>query len=185
MKNVIYVTGNKAKIESARHALEPLGFKIDNIKMETPEIQADDVVEVSKYSAQWAAQKLNKPVLKNDSGLFVNGLKGFPGVYTRFVDETIGEDGLLKLMENIEDRTAYFKESIAYCEPGKSPVVFEGITKGRIDTKKSGSNGWRWDFVFIPDGEEQPLACFEDDKKWDFWSQDAYKDLAKYLETKN
>lgn len=28
MKNVIYVTGNKAKIESARHALEPLGFKL-------------------------------------------------------------------------------------------------------------------------------------------------------------
>lgn len=116
--------------------------------------------------------------------MFVNGLKGFPGVYTRFVDETIGEDGLLKLMENIDDRTAYFKESIAYCEPGKKPVVFEGITKGRIDTKKSGSNGWSWDFVFIPDGEEQPLACFEDDKKWDFWSQDAYKDLAKYLENK-
>ena len=41
------------------------------------------------------------------------------------------------------------------------------------------------DGVGIPDGEEQPLACFEDDKKWNFWSQDAYKNLAKYLETKN
>ena len=183
MKVITYVTGNKAKVESARHALEPLGFDINNIKMETPEIQADDVVEVSKYSAKWAAEKLNKPVLKNDSGLFVNGLKGFPGVYTRYVDETIGEDGLLKLMENLEDRTAYFKESIAYCEPGNEPVVFEGITKGKIDTKKSGSNGWSWDFVFIPDGEEESLACFEDEKKWSFWSQDAYKELAKYLNT--
>lgn len=184
MKKITYVTGNIAKIESARKVLEPLGFEVDNIKMETPEIQADDVVEVSKYSAKWAAEKLNTPVLKNDSGLFVNALKGFPGVYTHYVEDTLGEDGLLKLMEGIDDRTAYFKESIAYCEPGGEPVVFEGITKGIIDYKKSGDNGWSWDFVFIPEGENKTLACFEDDEKWDFWSQDAYKRLAKYLEEK-
>ncbi len=184
MKKITYVTGNIAKIESARKVLEPLGFEVDNIKMETPEIQADDVVEVSKYSAKWAAEKLNTPVLKNDSGLFVNALKGFPGVYTHFVEDTLGEDGLLKLMEGIDDRTAYFKESIAYCEPGGEPVVFEGITKGIIDYKKSGDNGWSWDFVFIPEGENKTLACFEDNEKWDFWSPDAYKRLAKYLEEK-
>ncbi len=184
-KSITYVTGNWAKLASAKQVLEPLGYEVDNIKMETPEIQADDVVEVSMYSAKWAAEKLNKPVLKNDSGLFVNGLKGFPGVYTSFVEKTIGEDGLLKLMENLDDRSAYFKESIAYCEPGKEPVVFEGITKGKIDSKKKGTNGWRWDFVFSPEGEKQSLACFEDDKKWDFWSQDAYKKLAEYLKNKN
>ena len=184
MKKVTYVTGNQAKIESARYALEPLGFEIDNVKLETPEIQADDVIEVSKYSAKWAAEKLNKPILKNDSGLFINGLNGFPGVYTKFVDETIGEDGVLKLMEGMENRTAYFKESIAYCEPGSEPVVFVGITKGLIDTKKTGTNGWSWDFIFIPEGEKQSLACFDDDKKWGFWSQDAYKELAKYLGNK-
>ena len=184
MKKITYVTGNIAKIESARKVLEPLGFEVDNIKMETPEIQADDVVEVSKYSAKWAAEKLNTPVLKNDSGLFVDALKGFPGVYTHFVEDTLGEDGLLKLMEGIDDRTAYFKESIAYCEPGGEPVVFEGITKGIIDYKKSGDNGWSWDFIFIPEGENKTLACFEDNEKWDFWSPDAYKRLAKYLEEK-
>ena len=184
MKTITYVTGHWAKIESAKHALEPLGFVIDNIKMETPEIQADDVVEVSKNSAKWAAEKLNMPVLKNDSGLFVNALNGFPGVYTRYVEETIGEDGLLKLMDGLEDRKAYFKESIAYCEPGKEPVVFEGITKGTIDTKKTGTYGWSLDFVFIPEGEDQTLGCFEDEKRWEFWSQDAYKDLAKHLEKK-
>lgn len=182
MKTITYVTGNQAKIESAKYALEPLGFTIDNIKMETPEIQADDVVEVSKYSAKWACEKLNKPVLKNDSGLFIEELNGFPGVYTRFVDETIGENGVLKLLEGIENRNAYFKESIAYCEPGKDPVVFIGLTKGKIDTKRSGTNGWSWDFIFIPEGENKSLACFPDDEKWQFWSQDAYKELARYLE---
>ena len=64
MKKITYVTGNWAKIASAKQALEPLGYEVENIKMETPEIQADDVTEVSKYSAKWAAEKLNKAVLK-------------------------------------------------------------------------------------------------------------------------
>ena len=67
-KKITYVTGNIAKIESAKQILEPLGYTVDNIKMETPEIQADDVSEVAKYSVQWACEKLNKSVLKNDSG---------------------------------------------------------------------------------------------------------------------
>lgn len=184
MKKITYVTGNWAKIASAKQALEPFGYEIDNVKIQTPEIQADDVVEVSKYSAKWAAEKLNVPVLKNDTGLFVNALNGFPGVYTHYVDDTLGEDGLLKLMEGITDRTAYFKESIAYCKPGEKPIVFVGITKGTIATKKSGTYGWSWDFIFIPEGEEKTLGCFPDQQRWNFWSQDAYKELAKYLENK-
>ena len=184
MKKITYVTGNWAKIESARQILEPLGYEVDNIKMETPEIQADDVSDVAKYSAKWAANELNKTVLKNDSGLFVKSLNGFPGVYTHYVDDTLGVDGLLKLMEGIEDREAYFKESIAYCEPGKEPIVFEGYTRGRIDTKKSGTYGWSWDFVFIPDGENKTLGCFPDEERWKYWSLDSYKKLVEYLEKK-
>ena len=184
MKKITYVTGNWAKIDSARQILEPLGYEVDNIKMETPEIQADDVSDVAKYSAKWAANELNKTVLKNDSGLFVKSLNGFPGVYTHYVDDTLGVDGLLKLMEGIEDREAYFKESIAYCEPGKEPIVFEGYTKGRIDTKKSGTYGWSWDFVFIPDGENKTLGCFPDEERWKYWSLDSYKKLVEYLEKK-
>ena len=96
----------------------------------------------------------------NDSGLFVNSLKGFTGVYTHYADDIIGVDGLLKLMEGIENRTAYFKEALAYCKPGEEQIVFKGITKGRIDVKKSGKYGWSWGFVFILEGEEKTLVCF-------------------------
>ena len=183
-KKITFVTGNWAKLATAKKALEPIGYEVDNIKIETPEIQADDVTEVAMYSAKWACEELKRPVLKNDTGLFVKSLKGFPGVYTHYVQDTIDIDGLLKLMEGIEDREAYFKEALAFCEPGKEPIVFEGITKGRIDTKKSGTYGWSWDFVFIPEGEEKTLGCFPDDERWNFWSLDSYKDLAKHLEKK-
>ena len=184
MPKITYVTGNWAKIDSARQILEPIGYEVDNIKMETPEIQADDVSEVAKYSAKWACKELGVPVLKNDTGLFVKCLKGFPGVYTHYADDTIGVDGLLKLMEGEEDREAYFKEAIAYCEPGSEPIVFEGITKGIIAKEKSGTYGWSWDFVFIPEGEEKTLGCFPDKERWKFWSLDSYKKIVEYLENK-
>ena len=183
-KKITFVTGNWAKLASAKKALDPIGYTIDNVKMETPEIQADDVVEVAKYSAKWACEKLNRPVLKNDCGLFIESLKGFPGVYTHYADDTIGEDGILKLMEGIEKRDAYFKEALAYCEPGKDPIVFSGITKGRIAKEKMGTYGWSWDFIFIPDGEDKTLGCFPDSERWEFWSLDSYKKLVEYLEKK-
>lgn len=184
MKKITYVTGNWAKIDSARQILEPLGFTVDNIKMETIEIQADDVEEVAKFSASWACQKLNRPVLKNDSGLFVEALNGFPGVYTHYVDDTLGEDGLLKLLEGVENRKAYFKEVLAYCEPGKEPITFIGITPGTIAKVKSGTYGWSWDFIFIPDGQDKTLGCYPDNERWKFWSLESYQKLAEYLSNK-
>lgn len=184
-KKITYVTGNWAKIETAKKELEPLGYKVEQIKMDTPEIQADDVEEVAKYSAKWACEKLVIPVLKNDSGLFVKSLKGFPGVYTHYADDTIGEDGLLKLLEGIEDRDAYYKDTLAYCEPGKEPVTFSGLTKGKIAKSKEGTYGWSWDFIFIPEGETKPMGCFPDEERWNFWDLSCYKELAKYLENKN
>lgn len=178
---ITYVTGNWAKIDSARQILEPLGFEIDNVKLDTVEIQADDVEEVAKYSAKWASEKLKCNVLKNDSGLFVEALNGFPGVYTHYADDTIGEDGLLKLLDGVENRKAYFKEALAYQEYGKEPVVFVGITRGTIAKEKSGTYGWSWDFVFIPEGETKTLGCFPDEERWKFWSLENYEKLAEYL----
>ena len=58
LKKITYITGNRLKIESAKYALEPLGFEVDNQKLEIPEIQADDVSEVAMYSAKMAAEEL-------------------------------------------------------------------------------------------------------------------------------
>ena len=176
-----YVTGNWAKILSARQILEPLGYTVNQVKMETIEIQ-DDVEKVAAYSAKWASDKLKCDVIKNDSGLFIEALNGFPGTYTHFVDDTLGEDGILKLLDGVKNRKAYFKEVIAYCKYGSEPVIFTGITKGTIAYSKSGTYGWSWDFIFIPDGEEKTLGCFNDDIRFKYWNMDAYNELAKYLE---
>jgi len=181
---ITYVTGNWAKIESAKQVLEPLGIKVNQIKIDTVEIQSDDTEEIAKYSAKWASEKLKCSVLKNDTGFYVEALGGFPGPYTHYVDDKIGEDGLLKLMENEENRYAYFKEVIAYCEYGKEPITFTGITKGTIKKEKEGTYGWSWDFIFVPEGETKTLGCFLDDERFKYWDTSIYNKLANYLKNK-
>lgn len=185
MKKITYVTGNWSKILSAKNILEPLGIEVDNIKMETTEIQANTVEEIAMHSAKEASEKLKCTVLKNDTGLFVDALNGFPGPYTHYVDETLGENGLLKLLDGVENREASFIEAFAYCEYGKDPIVFKSITKGKIAKEKSGEYGWSWNFIFIPEGYDKTMANYPDDERCLVWNTDAYKELANFLKNKD
>ncbi len=181
MEKIIYVTGNKYKVELAENILNPLGIEVMAKKIECPEIQADTIEEVSMYSSQYASNLLQESTLKNDSGLVIPALKGFPAAYTKYVEETLGEDGILKLMEGIENREAYFIESLAYTEFGKEPVVFVSKTKGTIAKEKRGTNGWSWDFIFVPEGQTKTLAEYPDEEKWKFWDDSGYAEFATYL----
>ena len=181
---ITYVTGNWSKILSAKKILEPLGISVSNVKLDTVEIQANSVEEVAMYSAKYASEKLKCNVLKNDTGLFIEALGGFPGPYTHYVDEKLGEDGILKLLDGIENRRACFIEAFAYCEYGGEPVVFKSITNGVIAKEKSGKYGWSWDFIFIPDGYDKTMGNYSDDERSFVWNTDAYYELARYLENK-
>ena len=182
---ITLVTGNWAKIAQAKQILEPMGHEVDNIKMDTVEIQADSVEQVALYSAKWASDQLKANVVKNDTGIVIEGLNGFPGPYTHYVQDTIGEDGILKLMENVKNRSAKFVQALAFCEYEKDPVVFTSETKGTISYKKEGTHGWCWDFIFIPENKDKTLGCYEDDERLKMWNDTGYTQLLNYLEKIN
>lgn len=182
---ITLVTGNWAKIAQAKSFLEPAGIEVDNVKMDTIEIQADTVEDVAKYSAKWASDKLKQNVVKNDTGIMIEALNGFPAAYTHYVQDTIGEDGILKLMKDVKNRKAKFVQALAFCEYGKEPVSFVSVTEGEIALKKEGEYGWSWDYIFIPKGQTKPLACFEDDVRLKLWNDTGYMQLLDYLKEKN
>lgn len=183
---LIYCTSNKYKLETAKKILEPLGVEIEGKKLNIPEIQANEIEEVAKYSSKTASELLGFSTLKNDSGLIIPVLNGFPGPYTKFVEETIKEDGIINLLKNCKDRTAYFIEVLAFTEYGKEPKVFISKTEGSIAFEQSGDFGWSYDRIFIPKGQTKTLACFNDDERWKFWNDDAYINLFNFLkETSN
>lgn len=178
---ITLVTGNWAKVAQAKQILEPLGHEVDNVKLDTIEIQADTVAEVAAYSAKWASEKLKCAVVKNDTGICIDALKGFPSAYTHYVQDTLGEDGILKLMEGNANRKARFVQALAFCEYGGEPQVFVSYTEGRISEEKQGEYGWCWDYIFIPEGKDTTLATFPDDERIALWNDTGYMQLVDYL----
>src|SRR3989338_1189735 len=157
---IIFITGNAKKLATATRILNKYNIKINNIKIETPEIQADDSEEVAKYSAKWAAEKLQKLVVVSDVGWQIPALNGFPGVYMKYAATILGNTGFLKLMEGKKDCTIIFKEALAYCKPGEEPITVSGTIKGEItnSAEKEEFSNWSVDSIIKLDGCKNILS---------------------------
>ena len=80
-----YATTNPYKLAGANHALA--GYDLELVPLDknlpdVPEIQSDDQTEVAIDKARKYYELLQQPLVVMDSGLFVESLGGFPGVYT-------------------------------------------------------------------------------------------------------
>ena len=180
-----YVTGNKGKVELANLIYKDLGFEIYQYNMETPEIQSSECEDVASFSAEYAANILGEPVMKNDSGLFIEALNGFPGVYAKYAEETLKAEGFIRLMEGIENRRCYWVEALAYCEPKKEPIVFVSKTYGYISKDIRKFRGYDYDYIFIPEGDTRTFSEMSEEEQLRCFDTKAYMELAKYLLSKN
>ena len=155
MKNIPSVTmvsKNQYKIDAMRQFLSPHNINLEVKNFNVPEIQADTCDEVAMYSAQWAANKCGKPIIKADSGLFIEALNGLPGIYTSQFQKRLGPEKVLSLMKGEKNRKAEIVYALAFCEPHSNPKVFVGGCKGTISNKVLGKEGMLLDFIFIPEG---------------------------------
>lgn len=154
------VTSNIHKFNEASHVLSR--YKIATAmlkKIDAVEIQDDNIENVAKASAVDAVQKCNLPIVVEDAGLSIKALKDFPGPYSSYVYRTIGNDGILKLMENVDERYAYFKSIVAFLGPAMgSPMCFLGEVEGEIVKATRGSHGFGFDPIFKPFDSSKTFA---------------------------
>ena len=183
--DIYYVTGNKGKVKLANLIYQDMGINIIQEDIETPEIQSMDCSEVAKFSASFAAKLLGKPVLKNDSGLVIEALNGFPGALAKYSEETLDAEGFIRLMNGIENRKCYWIESLAYCEPNKEPIVFESKSYGYIADSVREGRGYPYDKIFIPEGDTRTFSEMTEDEQLKTFDNKAYLDLLKYLINNN
>jgi len=149
-----FVTSNKNKVKEFKQALEPQ-IRVNHIEISYPELRSDDPEEIARHSAEMLAKKLNKTVVVEDSGLFIKSLNDFPGTCSAYIHKRIGLEGILKLMERIQDRRCTYKSAVAFCEPGASPISFLGEEKGMIADKIRGAYGFGHDPIFIPEDSDK------------------------------
>lgn len=145
---IYFVTGNAGKLEEAQKILGDLVQK--NIGY--TEIQADLLEEVVAFGLDELVRRLDPPFIIEDAGLFIEGLGGFPGVYSAYVFKTIGNEGILRLMADVDYRRAAFKSVVGYAEAQNQYKLFKGEVSGRITREPRGSGGFGYDPIFEVDG---------------------------------
>ncbi len=158
---LLFATGNLNKLEEFREALSDTDVTLKQLDVDIDEIDADDVsdVAVEKALDSYNASGAESPVMVDDTGLYVEGLNGFPGSMSGYFLSKVGLEGFLKLMEVAKNRNAYFKTSICIYYPEKEGFVsLNGFCKGRISETVRGSKGFGYDPVFIPEGYQKTFG---------------------------
>ncbi len=157
--------------------------KIREISQILPEFEivADDPEGVEENAPDFAGNALIKVhaiaerhpgewCMADDSGLEVKALGGAPGVHSaRYAGEPCNTPAnnalLLKNLEGKTDRRARFTCCCALVDPSGEELVVHGHCPGRIAEKASGSEGFGYDPLFIPDGYDKSFADLSADEK--------------------
>ena len=165
LSELLFASSNEHKFQEAERILANLGMQINLFKTTLEEIQSNNLNDIAEKKAINAYDLIQKPVIIEDDGLFIDSLDGFPGPYSSYVYDTIGNKGIMDLLENSKVRDAKFVSIIAYCDSDCDVKLFESSIPGKISSIIE-KGGWGYDPIFIPDGESKTYANVSDKDKF-------------------
>ena len=177
----IFVTTNEHK---RREVQEILGFELERADLDLPEIQAIDPAEVAADKARAAREVLGRPglpVLVEDSGLMVDAWDGFPGALTKWLMQSIGSEGLLRMLPPGEDRSARAVCVVALAQADGKVLTFRGEVPGTLAQRPRGSGGFGYDPVFIPEWSSMTYAEMGEGKNEDSHRARAFRAVREWL----
>lgn len=146
----IIASHNAHKITEFKRILEPMGIEVATADLTEAEENGTTFMENAIIKAKSACNETNLPCIADDSGMCVNALNGEPGIYSaRYAPEGQKKATVLKKMENIQDRTAYFVSAIACVFPNGDILRVEEHCDGWIAHKLMGDNGFGYDPIFM------------------------------------
>ena len=173
---ILFATGNAHKISEAAAILNLLGHTvspllIDGNLPELVEPQADDLETVASAKINQAKSMVqgtplaDSAILVEDSGLFIDSLDGFPGPFSSYVERSVGLNGILKLLDGIEERRAEYR-AVAILEVEGRELLATGVCQGVIAEECLGERGFGYDPIFVPDeGDGRTCAQMSSEEK--------------------
>lgn len=153
-----FVTSNHNK---AREAAEILKLELHTVSLDLPEPQALDVAEVATHKALAARSALgdpDQPVLVEDSGIIFEAWNGLPGALTKWFLNSVGNEGLLRMLSSYNDRSARAVCAVAVAAADGYVRAFVGGVGGSIAPEPRGGGGFGWDPIFVPHGHTKTYA---------------------------
>jgi len=163
---ILLVTQNEHKLRELTPLFQHYDIPFETSPLEKVEVRSNSIEIVAREAAKHAFAEVERPLVLDDTGLFIHALNGFPMAYPAFVLETIGVEGILKLMQGERNRSARFVTAVGFAD-SDTVEVFVGEMIGTISLKAAGSEGFGYDPIFIPEGKEQTYAELSFSKKTD------------------
>ncbi|MEA4976993.1 MAG: RdgB/HAM1 family non-canonical purine NTP pyrophosphatase [Methanomassiliicoccaceae archaeon] len=145
------ITSNPGKVAEYQSEFAHLGIEMEHYPFPYDEVQTADLEEVVRKGMLAIRSGGITDFIIDDTGLFIDALKGFPGVWSAYVQKTIGNPGILRLMEGASDRGAEFRTCIG-CDIGGETIVVTGVCRGKITEEERGAEGFGYDPIFTHDG---------------------------------
>ena len=186
MKKIYFISGNKSKFEEAALLLKDSNIELlqEDIKLIEPKTLNQEEVVLSKAEQAFAAIK--KPLIVDDTGIYFEQFKEFPGTYTKTLFQAIGFKGVENLLKGAK-RTAHFKTLVCY-KDNKKTMVFEGRWNGTIvkEISKMFNPDWEYNSIFVPDNFTEPLSEISlEERAKHSHRKKAFDKLKKYLGCNN
>ena len=158
IEKLFVATGNAHKIKEINEILLDNGL---NVKLICPKDIGDtnEPVEDGKtfkdnasIKANYWHNKTNLPTIADDSGICIEYLNNFPGIYSaRFMKNhsyTEKNELIIKTLDAADNRKATFHCALSYINENGKESLFEGILNGKIADKIRGTNGFGYDPIF-------------------------------------
>lgn len=180
-QSLTLITGNPGKLANFQRHLK---ISVTYHDLDLEEIQSLDLKEVLEVKAKAAFDSLKTPVLVDDTSLVFNALNGLPGPFIKWFLKGLGNEGLCKLLDGYEDRSAKATVGLGLYN-GKEFYLFEASITGSIAKTPRGDKSFGWDPTFIPDGYPETRAEMneEDEEKTNARVM-ALRKLEEFLDTK-
>lgn len=169
---IIFATNNAHKVEEIQAAignkLEVISLKDAGIDIDIPE--PHDTLEANATEKSTTIHRLTKDnCFSEDTGLEIEALDGEPGVKSaRYAGEDRAfQKNIDKVLEKLGDkpnRQARFRTVISLMWQDKE-YLFEGICNGRITKEPTGTDGFGYDPIFVPEGESRSFAQMSMEEK--------------------
>ena len=166
LPTLVFATNNQHKIDEAQDIVKGK-LKLISLKEAGVDIDVDETETTFRGNAWLKAQAVweltGLPCVADDSGLCVEALGGEPGVYSsRYAGEagnhTKNNEKLLKEMDGKSDRRAFFTTVLCLVGLDDTPIYIEGKVNGVILREIQGRDGFGYDPLFCPDGDNRSFA---------------------------
>lgn len=156
-----FVTGNAGK---RREAERLLGGTLESLELDLPEIQSADLFTVLRAKGEEAFRRLGRPIVVEETGFEIEALNGFPGPLVKWMLEAVGAEGLARTALALDNPRARACCALLVRDPLGSVEAF-GYTEGRLVLPARGDQGFGWDPVFEPDGEDKTYGELSSEEK--------------------